>query len=81
MLVLGLCVSKYVGVLMRFEWWSLGVGVGGCYGVWVEWMSEFYTSGIVYNTYNKHEYRVLNSIWPKSGLSEFWKKKNNTLFK
>ena len=24
----------------------------------------------------KHEYSVLNSIWPKSGLSEFWK---NTL--
>ena len=28
------------------------------------------------NTYYKHEYSVVNSIWPKSGLSEFWK---NTL--
>ena len=27
MLVVGLRVSKYVGVLMRFKWYTLGVGV------------------------------------------------------
>ena len=27
------------------------------------------------NTHCKHEYSVLNSIWPKTGLSEYW---NNT---
>ena len=36
-------------------------------------MSEFWTSGIIYNSEYKHEYSVLNSIWPKGGLSEFWK--------
>ena len=42
------------------------MGVGG-------WASESSTSGIVYmlNTHYKHEYSVLNSIWLKSGLSEF----------
>ena len=47
-LVVGVCVRKYVGVIMRFEWYSLGVRVG-CVGVgWVcvlgdmgGWMHEF----------------------------------------
>ena len=30
MLAVGVCISKYVGVLMRFVWRSLGVG-------WVYW--------------------------------------------
>ena len=43
-------------------------GVGG-------WVSEFWTSGLVYMLILtvKHEYSVLNSIWPKSGPSEFGK--------
>ena len=57
----------------------VGVGVSVHLGVWVDaWVSEFWTSGIVYNTHYKHEYSVLNFIWPKGGLSEFWEKK--TLF-
>ena len=34
-------------------------------------------------THYKNEYSVLNSFWPKSGLSEFWnkKKKKKTFFK
>ena len=75
-------VGGSVGVLMRFVWRSLGVGSvvlggGGCVFCWC-WC-EFWTSGIVHlhvNTHYMHEYSVLNSIWPKSGLSELWK---NTL--
>ena len=52
----------------------MGVGVDvlewGVLGGVDEWVSEFWTSGIVHyvNTHYKHEYIVLNSIWPKSGL-------------
>ena len=48
------CVGGSVGVLMRFVWRSLGVGMGvlrwGRVCVWgVDgWVSEFLTSGIVY---------------------------------
>ena len=50
--------------------WS-GCVLGGVGG----WVSEFWTSGLVYMLILtvKHEYSVLNSIWPKSGLSEFGK--------
>ena len=45
------CVDGSVGVLLRFVWKSLSVGMGvsgwgrGVFGVW---LSEFWTSGIVY---------------------------------
>ena len=58
------CVNK---VCMEVSWCGEGcVGVGVCLGC--SWVSEFWASasGIV------HEYSVLNSIWPKSGLSEFF---------
>ena len=41
------CVGGSVGVLMRFVWRSLGVGMG-CVGGVGGWVSEFWTSGIVY---------------------------------
>ena len=41
-------------------------GVGVCLGC--GWVSEFWTSGM--------STVCFNSIWPKSGLNEFWK---NTL--
>ena len=53
-------------------WGGVGVFLGcGWVGEWVldKWHS-------LYGNYYKHEYSVLKSIWPKSGLSEFWK---NTL--
>ena len=73
-------VGGSAGVLMMFLWRSLGVGMGVLGWDWVcvwgcGWVSEFWTNSKVYTHY-KHEYGVLNSIWPKSGLSEFWK---NTL--
>ena len=42
-----------VGVLMRFVWRLLGVGMavfgwGGCVCLGCEWVSEFWTSGIAY---------------------------------
>ena len=53
MLMVGVCVSMYVGVLMRFKWQSLGMGwvywveVGVCFGVG-RWVSEFWTRGMVH---------------------------------
>ena len=43
----------------------------GC-GWVVEWVLDKWHS-LYDNTHYKHEYSVLNFIWPKSGLSEFWK--------
>ena len=66
-----------MSVLMRFVWRSLGVGLGclgegGCvFGVWVG--SQLWTSGIVYMPILTIS--MLNSIWPKCGLSEVWKYK------
>ena len=44
-------MNKYMGVLMRFEWYLVVTGCGdGCVGVGVGgWASEFWTSGIVCN--------------------------------
>ena len=68
-----------VGVLMRFVWRSLGVGLGVCLGGMGGWVSEWVLDkwhSLNANTHYQHEYSVLGSIWPKNGLSEFWK---NTL--
>ena len=56
------CVGVGVGVCLKYGW----VGEG----VLDEWHS------LNANTYYKHEFIVLNSFWPKSGLGELWK---NTL--
>ena len=41
---------------------------------WVgEWVLDKWHRLYNANTHYKHKYNVLNSIWPKSGLSEFWK--------
>ena len=68
--------------------WVCKWGLYGGHWVWgcVYWdgvclrvggVCEFWTSVIVFaNIHYKHEYSVLNSIWPKSGLSELRK---NTL--
>ena len=43
------------------------------------WVSEFWTSdkSPYVNTHYKHENSALNSIWPKSGLSELEKHSSN----
>ena len=77
------CVCWWVCgcVLMMFVCRSLGVGrvywdgVGMCLGCVVEWVLDKWF-GLYANTHLKYEYSVLNSIWPQSELSEFWK---NTL--
>ena len=49
-------------------WGCVCLGVAG-------WVSDFWTSGIVYiQIYSlyAYKYHVINSIWPKSGVSEFW---------
>ena len=54
--------------------------VCGCVCVCVcGWVSEFWTSGIVYNVdiHYKPVHSVLNSTLPKGGLNEFW---NNTFY-
>ena len=55
-----------VGVLGWVCWGGGGCVLGDVGG----WVTEFWTSGIVYSYC---EYSVLNSIWPKNGLNEFWK--------
>ena len=86
----GVVVDGSSGVLMRCVWRSLDMGVYECVGVewgvfggvgeWVDgWVSDFSDKwhSLNANTDYKHESSgVLNSVWPKSGLSEFWK---NTL--
>ena len=53
------CGDGCVGV----EWGVFG-GVGGWVGDWVlEYLHSLYA-----NSHNKQEYRVLNSIWPKSWI-------------
>ena len=51
-----------------------GVGVLGWGGRVGECVLDKWHS-LYGNTHYKHEYRVLNSIWPRSGLSEFRKNK------
>ena len=57
--------------------WCVGVAVGVC--LWCGWVGEWVLDkwhSLYVNTH--YEYSVLNSIWTKSGLSEFWK--NNLQF-
>ena len=77
----GMCGGGSVGVLMRFVWRSLGVQMGvlggSGVGVWYGWVGEWVLDkwhSLYANTHYKHEYSVLNSIWPKSGLSEVLEK-------
>ena len=63
------------GVLMRFVWRSLGVGMG----VLGEWFLDILHSSYA-NTHYKHEYSVHNSIWPKGGLSDFGKNSSWSTF-
>ena len=73
-------VGGSVGVLMRFLWRSLGMEMGVCGGLvyvlgcgWVgKWNLDKWHHSLHANTHYKHEYIVLNSIWP-NGLSGFWK--------
>lgn len=54
-------------------WVSCG-GMGMCYLAQMGgWISAFWTSSntLCISTHYKHEYSILNSRWPKGGLSEF----------